>query len=238
MPNTTKMSRRTWDAGSKMYWKNQWNGEQKTVTLLEVVLPMVSWTVKFFASTTYCSLRRQTNLRSWLLSSLKITFLVERRNDRKYVVKRFSNLWRSEEDKVITSLECPLIIINKKHFPYKSSGTVYYSFTKWISAQSRSQGHLLAPPPYGLVDEIKKSLGTRLDLTIYSLIKSILQCDHSNKSYWAVLACGTVYGYLLCCIRGLILFSLQYQRNRGTQRQYSSKPLKRSIIKCILVFKR
>lgn len=42
-----------------MYWKNQWNGEQKTLTLLEVVLPMVSWTVKFFASTTYCSLRKQ-----------------------------------------------------------------------------------------------------------------------------------------------------------------------------------
>lgn len=127
MPITTKELRRTWDAGSKMCWKNQWNGEQKTLTLLEVVLPMVSWTVKFFASTTFCSLRTQTNFRSSLLSSLKITFLVERGDDRKYVVKWFSNLWRSEEDKVITSFECPLIIINKQHFPYKSNGTVYWA---------------------------------------------------------------------------------------------------------------
>ena len=50
---------------------------------------------------------------------------------------------------------------------------------------------------------MERSLGTKLDLTIYSLIKSILQCDHSNKSYWAVLACGTVYWSLLFCIRWL-----------------------------------
>ena len=53
---------------------------------------------------------------------------------------------------------------------------------------------------------MERSRGTRLDLTIYSLIKSILQCDHSNKSYWAVLVCGTVRS--LCCRRGLNLFVL------------------------------
>ena len=28
---------------------------------------------------------------------------------------------------------------------------------------------------------------------IYSSADKTLACDHSNKSYWAVLSCGTVY---------------------------------------------
>ena len=35
-----------------------------------------------------------------------------------------------------------------------------------------------------------------------------------------------------------ILILIIKDKNRGTQREYNSKPLKHSIVKCILVFKR
>ena len=45
----------------------------------------------------------------------------------------------------------------------------------------------------------------------FESVDEILWCDHSNKSYWAVLSCGTVY----YAIQGCSKFLIQWMKSYG-----------------------
>ena len=45
----------------------------------------------------------------------------------------------------------------------------------------------------------------------FESVDEILWCDHSNKSYWAVFSCGTVY----YAVQGCSKFLIQWMKSYG-----------------------